>query len=83
MTEGNSIREMCASLRNLLGSVKPVGMEDILQEVLELERDAARAGGDRLPAISAELMRLLARLRDEGIIDTPRWKEFVGESGPF
>ena len=79
MTEGNSIQERCASLRKLLGSVKPVDMGAILQEVGQLERDATKAGRDRLPAIRNELRLLMLQLSCRGIITAERWKEFFGD----
>ena len=77
MTKGNSIRERCASQRKLLGSVKPMDLGAILQEVGEIERDATRAG-DRLPAVGIELRLLMVQLSYQGIITAERWKEFFG-----
>jgi hypothetical protein len=79
MTEGKSIQERCASLRKLLGSVKPVDMRAILREVGQIERDATKAGGDRLPAVGDELRLLMVRLSYQGIINAERWREFFGE----
>jgi len=80
MTEGKSIRERCASLRKLLGSVKPVDMGAILQEIGQIERDATKAGRDRLPAVGNELRLLMVQLSYRGIITAERWKEFFGEA---
>lgn len=80
MTEGKSIRERCASLRKLLGSVKPVDMGAILQEVAQIERDATKAGRDRLTAVGNELRLLMVQLSYRGIITAESWKEFFGEA---
>ena len=79
MTKGNAIRERCASLRKLLGSIKPVDMRAILREVGQIERDATKAEGDRLPVVGDELRLLMVRLSYQGIITAERWREFFGQ----
>ena len=78
LTKGNAIRERCARLRKLLGSVKPVDMRALLREVGQIERDASKAGGDR-PVVGDELRLLMVRLSYQGIITAERWREFFGE----
>jgi hypothetical protein len=75
----NSIRDSCAQLRRLLASVKPAGMEGVLQEVLAIECDALVADSDDLRSVEEKLTGLMRRLMERGIVDAQRWKQFFGE----
>jgi hypothetical protein len=75
----DSIRESCANLRKLLASIKPAGMEGVLQEVLTIECDALVADSDDLWSVEEKLAGLVARLIKQGIVDAHRWKQFFGE----
>jgi hypothetical protein len=77
----NELREMCASLRILLGSEQPVDMMAILQEVGNIECEALVATGIEFQAAKESMRILLRRLRHQGIISADRWADFSQEIG--
>jgi hypothetical protein len=77
----NSLREVCASLRKLLASERPIGMVATLQEVGNIECDALVSTGIEFQAVRESMRILLKRLRNEGIISSEEWEEFLGQLG--
>jgi len=71
---------MCEKVRKLLNSVRPDGRLAILQDVGAIESEALIASSHELPATRATLHRLMRQLKDTGIIDAPRWREFFGDA---
>jgi hypothetical protein len=79
------IRKGCDSIRRALYFVRPSGVLNTLQEVVDIECTALAANDEQLPAIKESLERLILRLKesdsrhDGPLITTERWEQYFGE----